>query len=113
MVYPVANHRMIERYRIRRQRRPAGLKRKQTHHIAHLDGFLHESRHQTRSGNCHIHAPGIIEKPLVPGIIHTRYRALYTKLAAAQQRYHQINFVVTGRGNNYISGIRVNLAQNR
>ena len=110
MVHAVTNDGVAVRHSVLGKGRAASLQGQQAHHVADFHGFLDEGGHQARGGHGNVHAPGVIKKPLITRVVHTRHGAGHTKLTTSQQGHHQVCLVVTGCGNDHVRLVRVHLA---
>ena len=81
------------------------------HEVADADGLLHQGGHQPGGGDRHVHAPRLVEHPLVLGVVHAGDGARDAELGLGQQRDHEVGLVVTGRGHDHVALGQAGLVQ--
>ena len=70
---------------------------------ADADGLLDERRHDPRRRYGHVHAPGLVEQPLVLRVVDACHGSGHAVLGFGQQRGHEVGLIVTGRGDDDIA----------
>ncbi|AYN31875.1 hypothetical protein DUI70_1372 [Streptomyces albus] len=83
----------------------------QPHQVADADRLLHEGGHQARGGDRDVHAPGLVEQPLVLRVVHPGHHARHPVLRLRQQRDDQVDLVVAGRGDHDVAALQRGLVE--
>ncbi|KRD07985.1 hypothetical protein ASE48_11310 [Mycobacterium sp. Root265] len=86
----------------------------QTHQpdeMADVDGALDTGGQRTRRRDRDVDAPRLAEQPLVVDIVDASDHPPYPELGLGEQTDDQVGFVVAGRGDHHIAGLRPRLLQ--
>ena len=93
------------------QRDLPALEPEEAHEVADRDRLLdHRGQDVGRRHGC-VHAPLLVEEPLVLGVVHAREHPRYAELLLREQRRHEVVLVVAGRGDDHVGGPHVRLLE--
>src|SRR6185437_9088619 len=68
-------------------------------------------RKQPWGGHRDVHPPGLVEQPLVVGVVDPRDHPRHPVLGLGQQRYDQVHLVVPGRADDHVAPLQAGLVQ--
>ena len=83
----------------------------QAHRNAHRHGLFDEGGHDARRRHGHIHAPRLIEQPLVLWVVQARDHAGDREFGLGQQGDDQVCLVVAGRCDHHVGLVHACVAQ--
>ena len=83
----------------------------QAHRNAHRHRLLDEGGHNARRRDGHIHAPRLIEQPLVLRVVQASNHAGDREFGLGQQGDDQVRLVVAGRGDHHVGLVHARVVQ--
>ena len=79
----------------------------------HRHRLFDEGGQQVRGRHRYVDAPGLVEQPVVLGVVHPGHHPGDGELLFSQQRHHKVVLVVTGGGHDHVGGGQAGGVQRR
>ena len=85
--------------------------RHQPHQVADGHRLLDQRGEQAWGGDRDVDAPVVVEQPLVARVVHPGDHPAHRELGLGQQRHHEVDLVVAGRGDDDVAVLQARLLQ--